>query len=135
MNASLVFTITLSVSILGLLAILLIKRYEIRSGRKFMSRVRPGVDSAAVFIVEGVPSLMHQGRHHALSAARQWAGAALMRAVFVFENGLERLLHKVREKTRAPREPGEASPFLREVADHKRELLKRAQSERVIVEE
>ena len=135
MNATLLFSTTLGISILGLLAILIIKRFEIRTGRKFFGRARQPLDSASVFIVEGVPSLFHQGRHHALGTMRQWLQFGVMHAIVQVEKTLEKMLHNVREKTRTPREPGEASQFLREVADHKREILNRAPQERIILED
>lgn len=139
MQMALFFSVTLGISILGLFAILTLKRYELASGKVFLGRARPGVTRVSHNLVlwfeHILPSLVvHMVR--ALSAAiRRWLKQVVARTFFLFERGLEALLHTVREKTKPPRGVGQVSAFLREVADHKRELLKRSQSERFIADE
>jgi hypothetical protein len=133
------FTVTLGASIAGLVLLLALKRFELATGRTLFLFARPGVNSlfqrTVVFIEHVLPMLLR-------AVARrlwQWIKVALLRtlarAIFIFEHLLERMLHTVREKTQGTRASGEVSPFLREVAEHKKDLQKRSVRERMILDE
>jgi hypothetical protein len=139
MHAQVFFSITLAVSVVGLLSILLLKRYELSTGKMVLGKARPKVSRVShdvVLTVEYIlPSLVVRIIKRSIELVKDWLKQVVARAIFLFERMLEVLLHTVREKTRPPRGAGEASAFLREVADHKRELLKRSRDERFIADE
>lgn len=108
-------------------ALLGLKRYELRSGRVLLPGVRPGMGDFFARVLQwlggalpgAVVRLARRGAHAALHTLH--ALAALV--VIVAEHLLERALHALRYNTSAPSASGEASPFLREVAEHKKKLL------------
>ena len=123
----LLFSTTLAVSVVCMLLLLGLKRYELSSGSVFFAGARPALSTFfhnALFWVERVlPALLKSYTLRALRALRSLFWKAIALGVIVFERTLERVLHTVREKTAPSRAPGEASAFLREVADHKKNLL------------
>ena len=133
------FTIVLYGSILGLASLLVLKHVELTTGKTLLTSVRPrmnGFFHTALFFVEYVlPALMVRAVRVLFSIVRTQAKVLLARSIAAFEHKLEHLLNVVREKTEAPRAGGQASAFLREVAEHKKTLLKRTKKDRTIVEE
>ena len=134
------FTITLGFSILGLIILFGLKRFELTSGRVMFASARPNMNmffSRGLSLFEYVlPSLMKRGVGGIWGSVRNAVKAILARLMFAFEYTLERLLGMLRRQTEAPLESrNHVSAFLREVVEHKRDLLKRAKSERVILDE
>ncbi|HEY5383112.1 MAG TPA: hypothetical protein VIJ88_00990 [Candidatus Paceibacterota bacterium] len=123
------FTATLVLSILGMVALLGFKRYELASGNVILASVRPAIGTFckhALWWVETVlPALVRVYSRRALRYAKATLQWAIARSILWVEHTLEQVLHTVREQTEAPRAPGEASAFLREVAEHKRKLSRR----------
>lgn len=123
------FTVTLLVAVVGMSAVVALKRYELRSGRVFFSGARPRLSrffGGVLIWIEGVlPATAARAARRVFVAGRSAARAAVVWSVLFVEHGLERTLHALRYKTSAPASSGEASPFLREVAEHKRKLLRR----------
>ena len=78
--------------------------------------------------------MLHMG-YVAWRTLRYYMQRTLAWGIVVFERVLEKTLHIVHEKTEAKRGEGEVSVFLQEVANHKKDLLKRSLSERVILDE
>ena len=135
----LLFTILLGVSITGMVLLLSVKRYELNNGRVLFVSIRPTLSSLShrlSFLIGRVfPALV---RNYALLSKRGLATLlhnGVARATLLLEFTLEKVLHVVREKTTSERPAGEASAFLREVADHKKKLLKRSKSNRIILDE
>jgi hypothetical protein len=134
------FSITLAVSIVGLVLLLVLKRYEMTTGRVVMGGLRPWVGSffhhALHFVERGMPALMRSFIGKVLGVVRTQARHGFARVILLFEYNLERVLHVVRQKSRK-RSLGEgvASEFLQEVAAHKQKLLRRAPKNRVIFED
>lgn len=130
-------TTLLGLSIVGMAAMLWLKRYELTTGRVVLSGIRPVVGTylsrVFVWIEKILPALVRSQLSQAGQALRILAQRLIAQSILTFEHALERLLHTVREKTAPTREPGEASAFLREVADHKKKLLHR--SHNTIVED
>jgi hypothetical protein len=133
------FIITLGLSILGMAALLGFKRYELATGRVFLAVARPHIASS---LERGVQWVGHTLPAQAAELARvegaklrMWLHVTLARAVLSLEHTLERVLHVVREKTEPDRPVGEASAFLREVANHKKKLQRRAPERREIKEQ
>ena len=122
------FSITLAISIVGLLTLLILKHYEMTTGRVVLGGLRPKIG-------RGVPGMAHMLTARAVRAARERAQQALARAILFFEYNLERVLHLVRQKSQVSKGEGAASQFLQEVAAHKQKLLRRSPSKRVIFDE
>lgn len=120
-------TVVLILSCAGMAGILLLKRYELRSGRVLMSAARPQLGSffsRGLFWVERVlPSLAQYEARRLWRALRALLRAAAARALLWTEHGLERGLRALRSASaHAPARGGDASPFLREVVEHKKKL-------------
>ncbi len=120
------FTITLLLSCLGMLVLLWLKRYELRTGRMFFAGARPRLGEffsrTLVWVEYALPALLAHAAKRLWRAARVLAHRTVAWVVVGTETLLERGLQVLRHKTDAPRQGGEASPFLREVAEHKKIL-------------
>lgn len=120
------FFLTLfALSATGMLAMLLVRRYEIKNNRLVFARARPKVAQAvetSAFVAGTVVPLVarHWGEFFV-----EWCKLRIHRAtawcVLWTERVLERVLRTIRHST-APKAEGEASEFLREVAEHKKQL-------------
>jgi len=134
-----VFLITLGASILGMALLLVLKHMELETGRVLLGSARPAVGrffhAGMVWLEHILPALLRQALFSAGRALRAWVREVIVRGIVFFERMLELTLTTVREKTRAPKGTGQVSAFLREIADHKKKLLKRSPSERVILDE
>jgi len=126
---ALILTISLGFSVMGMLSLLILKRYELDTGKVVFAEARPRVgyylERAVRLFVSVLPSLIYHALLRAKNAFLFFIHAAVARAALAIEQLLERILHTVREKTSPPRAPGEVSAFLREVADHKKQILHR----------
>lgn len=133
------FIITLGLSIVGMLALLGFKRYELASGRVFFSAVRPRVVSSLErgvrLVGETLPARARELARVEGAKLRTRLHVLFARAVLFIEHMLERILHVVRENTEPERVVGEASAFLREVANHKKKLQRHSPARREIKEE
>jgi len=136
---ALFFSITLVLSGLGLVSLLMLKSYELRTGRLFMGNFRPtlqhGLHGSVLFIEYILPGLARRGWSGILAAVRTMLKNALARAILFFETTLERMLAFIRNLMQPPREGGEASAFLREVAEHKKKLLEKPAGKRAIFDD
>lgn len=132
-------TITLLVSAAFLTLLIAVKRFEMRRKRVVFARLRPtvaGALHAALLLVEHIlPSLVRRMVYRAWVVARRAAGAVLARAVLFFERRLVQVLELMHYKMQPARSSGEVSTFLKEVAEHKRKLLRRAPHKRMILDE
>lgn len=122
-------TVLLGVSATGLIALLTVKRWELTTGRILFSELRPAagriLGSGLTFVERRAPVLLKNiawAVYRRASAALHFAVAWV---VLHAERLLERVLNILRHTTH-PAGEGEASPFLREVAEHKKSLLKRS---------
>jgi hypothetical protein len=109
-----------------MITLLSVKRYELRTNKVFFIQVRPGLGaffSGALLWLEYVlPALAAYQARRLYALLRAWLRAGVAWVILATETLLERTLHVLRRKTEVPRH-GEASPFLREVAEHKKKLL------------
>lgn len=129
-----IFLITLlGVSIVGLVGLVAVKRWEMQSGHILFSAARPSVglylSLALNFVEERAPELVRQWAARAWKAARAGLHFLVAWAVLHVERMLERTLHTLRHTTQE-RSEGEASAFLREVAEHKKSLMGRSGKKR-----
>lgn len=126
---ALFFTTLLIIAIVGMSSLLYLKHWELTTGRLALGSVRPRANHflrvglfwletvlptlARVYARRGARALMHT-----LHVASAWI-------VLKIEQVLERALHMLRHTTDARHLPTtQASAFLREVAEHKRKLLR-----------
>ncbi len=132
------FSLTLILSITGLVLLLVLKHYEMTSGRVVLGGLRPKVGRffhrGLMFFERGIPRVATKVVTGTLRTVRSRTQSTLARAILFFELYLERTLHVVRQKSERPRE-GAASQFLLEVAAHKQKLLRRAPRNRMILED
>ncbi len=122
-------TVLLYLSIAGLIGLLAVKRWEFTTGRVLFAGARP---AAGAMLGEGLHFV--ERRAPALLKGFSWTLYRRLRAAFNLlvawavlyaERMLERVLSVLRHTTH-PSGSGEASAFLREVAEHKRSLQKRS---------
>lgn len=135
-----ILSITLAISIVGMISLLLLKRYELNSGRIFLGSARPAVGAffhrKLMWIEYALPGLMRSGVRALYANLRILAHRAVAWVVVKVEQGLERALHNVRHKTTlAPRRGEETSAFLREVAEHKKKLQEDLPERATVIEE
>jgi hypothetical protein len=122
---ALFLTIVLLISCAGMALILLLKQRELRTGRMFFAGARPalsGFFSRMLVIERALPSIAGGVSRRAGSSVRAGFHALAAWIVLHLERVLEKALHVIRYKTSAPEAQGEASPFLREVAEYKKKL-------------
>lgn len=122
------FTTTLSVSIIGLVGLIVLKRFELETGHVVFLDFRPRFGSffeqVLLWAEHILPTLARVWSRRALRAASARVHRGVARLVLFLEHGLERSLHFIRHSTDVRRSAGEASAFLREVAEHKKKLLR-----------
>ncbi len=129
---ALFFSITLLVAILGMVSLVAVKRWEIKTGSVVFGGVRPAVGrvcaTTLLWVERIIPALVRIYGRRAWRTALASAHRAIAHAVLYAERLLERTLVYIRHVTSsAPRRSGEVSAFLREVGEHKKRLLKSSQ--------
>lgn len=121
------FTAMLGVSLSAMMILLLLKRYELVSGRMMFSSARPGMnvffEKVSQWGRKILPTLVRQYVERLAQLALTKLQLALAQIIVAFEHSLEKVLSAVREKTEPVHLDREPSVFLREVADHKKNLL------------
>lgn len=132
-------TSILALSLLGLVILVSLKAWEMRAGHLLFPSMRhvAGARSAHVlhFARAEFPHRLARAGRVARRLLRAYVSFASAKALFYFERGLERILHKVRTAPSNLKERGEASPFLREVAAYKRMLDREVESKKVVPSE
>ena len=125
------FTITLALSIVGMISLLGIKQWELQTNNLLWVRVRPKVGnffSTLLFYTERVlPALVRIYGRRAVRAANAWVHRTVAQSVLWVEHRLERVLHILRHSTDTKQNGktrGVASAFLQEVAEHKKKLIR-----------
>ncbi len=123
------FITLLVVSLVGLVTLLTVKRWELSNGRVILSGIRPGagkvLGNALHFFERKAPAIATTSARRGYDIGRLVFHRLVAWAVLQVERVLEKTLHTLRGATQE-RGEGEASEFLREVAEHKKSLLKRA---------
>src|ERR1700682_2718796 len=107
------FIVLLLISVAGMLVLLLVKHYELSTGRLIFASSRPKLSkfsSRMVFLFgTAVPLYVAWQAERSYKALSSWLHKGVARGVVTLEYWLESVLHTVREKTAATRAPGEAS--------------------------
>ncbi len=121
--------VLLCVSLAGLSSVLYAKHWEEINGKLMMSRVRPKAGEmlgiGLNFVEKRAPALLRDAAGRGYATARVLVHRTAAWAVLHVERLLEKTLHTLRHTTTA-RSEGEASAFLREVADHKKSLIEKS---------
>lgn len=134
----LVFTVALIVSIVGMLTLLMMKRYEMNTGRIFLASSRPAIGGffhhKLVWIEYVLPGLVRVGAKRTYIFVRRVVRVWTIRLAIKLETALEQALSRVRHTT-LPARRGQSSAFLREVAEHKKRLQKELPEERIVIED
>jgi hypothetical protein len=133
------FTVTLGVSIAGMILLLVLKRYELNSGRVLLGSARPAVGHffhrTLSWFEYVLPGLARVGARRLYATARRVLHVWAARFVVKVEQGLEQALRRVRGTTAAPQPGRETSAFLREVAEHKKKLQEDLPDRSTVIEE
>ena len=129
------FIATLLFSVVGLVALIWAKHWELTTGRVILGGVRPQVGQffhVVLFWIERVlPALARGYSRLFFREALAFLHRGTAALVLWVENLLERILHSVRHTTDVHHvhSAAQASAFLREVAAHKKQLLETRVSE------
>lgn len=127
------FTITLAISIAGIAALMTLKQIELSTGMVILGRIRPQVNRffhACLIVVERVlPALARESIARLLGNLRAALQKQLARGILWFEALLRGTLRTIREKTHPQHHRGEASAFLKEVGEYKKQLEEEAPAE------
>ncbi len=135
------FCILLAISIVGLASLLSARHYELAKSRVIFANIRPAVGAwlgfGLHFFERVAPALVRHIVIHLYRRGHEVLHRAVASAVIHAERLLEQTLDALRSTTsvRTPQPGGEASAFLREVAEHKKQLQDKAGEQRAIYEE
>ena len=126
---ALFFTTTLGISIVGMVSLLALKRYELKSGKMFLQTIRPHLNRvfhrSLMFVERILPALVRHSIERLVVFLMRAAQRLIARTIVLAEYWLERVLDFLRMTTHIPHPSAPASAFLREVAEHKKSLIKR----------
>ena len=134
---TLFFTITLVLSLFGMGALLALKHFEMTTGRIVFGGARPGIGAffhrCLVWVEHSLPSFVDSLVRQSLTVGKRVLHYTIAHTVLVAEHTLEKVLHLLRHTTTHPAPgSGQVSTFLREVAEHKKKLIKRSSSRTLI---
>ena len=122
-------TVLLCVSVLGLVCLITVKHWELTTGRVLISKLRPAaarvLGEGLHFVERRAPAALKDLARRFYAEARETLHLAVAWVALRTERLLERVLNTLRHTTHS-HGGGEASAFLREVAEHKKSLQKRA---------
>jgi len=132
------FTTTLVISIVGLISLITLKRWEMKTGRILSVAARPkvtqGLTQASVWMEHHAPAFVRHLAARALRFIEVQIHRAVAYGVLVFERLLESTLEVVRYKTQVKHTDATASAFLREVSAHKKVIQQMSAEERTYEE-
>ncbi len=128
-----VFLIALMcISVVGISSVLYVKHWEASHGKLIMSGVRTKAGEALGvglnFLEKRAPVVLRAAAMRGYIMARTLLHRGIAWMVLFVEHLLEKTLHSLRHTTQQ-RSDGEASEFLREVAEHKKQLQNSASKE------
>jgi hypothetical protein len=120
------FTATLVLSIVGLVSLIGIKQWELSTGGVMFAQLRPRFGRAShtllVWVERVLPALARVYARRGAEAAQTHLHRSLAQMVLTTEGWLEKSLHTLRYTTEHKPSSTEVSSFLREVAEHKKQL-------------
>ncbi len=124
--------ILLYVSLVCMVALVAVKRWELQTGNIVGARIRPAIThvlhSFVYWSKETFPVFVRERFWHTITiVVRDISRHALANGILWVEHTLERTLHAIRQNTAPPpHHEGAASEFLREVTEHKKMLARRS---------
>lgn len=122
-----------------MISLLVLKRYELNSGRVLLGSARPAVGNFfhrwLSWFEYVLPGLVRVGIRRLYIAARRAAHVWAAWLVVKVELWLERALSHVRRTTTPPRASGQSSAFLRQVVEHKKKLQDDLPDRSTVIEE
>lgn len=128
------FTISLCVSIVGITVLFVLKQIELSTGTVIFAGARPKVNrffkTCLVLIERVLPGLVKDGAFGMLRRARIAAQVVVAHAILKVETTLKNILRTIREKTHPSYTRGEASAFLKEVGEYKKQIETESQEDR-----
>jgi|GEM_PF-1030544 len=127
-------TTVLVVSCAAMAGLLFAKHWELTTGRILLAEKRPQIGDFFHQILRAIethlPALAHDYYRRSLTWLRGSARTGLAHTLLAVEQWLEKTLHTLRYRITPPSSStGQASAFLREVAEHKKRLSRRIQKE------
>jgi hypothetical protein len=126
-------TLTLLISIAAVSMLLTLKQIEVSTGTVLFAGVRPGINrffKTCLLIVErSLPALAREGVHHLWRRIKVMIQWILAHGLLKFEMWLRDMLKLIREKTHPTHARGEASAFLKEVGEYKKQLESESKEE------
>lgn len=133
------FTVTLGVSIAGMITLLLLRRYELNTGHVFLAGSRPAIGAffhrKLTWFEYVLPGLIRVGIKRSYQIVRGVLRVWAVRAALFIEQKLEQALRRVRHTTaRVPRRGAKSSAFLKQVAEHKKKVQEEL-PENIVIEE
>lgn len=122
-----------------MISLLVLKRYELSSGRVLLGSARPAVGNffhrGLSWLEYVLPGLLRVGARRLYNTVRRVLHVWAARLVVTLERWLEHALKRVRHTTAQPKRGGETSAFLRQVAEHKKKLQEDLPDRATVIEE
>lgn len=119
-----------------MLALLVLKRWELSTGHVLGGRLRPALGAAMHRTLNWfeytLPMVAKRQYHRSRLYMRAFIHRLAALVVVLLERGLERVLKRLRHTTTVPRNDAQASAFLREVSAHKKQLLKSTRTKKQV---
>lgn len=123
----------LVISILGIAALFVLKQIEVSTGSVLFKALRPQINlffkTCLVIVERVIPGLAKEGGVHVFKRTRAAAQVALAHLALRVETFLRDSLHTMRVKLNPEQKRGEASAFLKEVGEYKKQLESEAKEE------
>jgi hypothetical protein len=133
------FTTTLFISIGAIIFLLLVKQIELSTGHVLFSSVRPKVNrffkTCLVLVERVLPALVREGLWGVFNGVKGTVQKLLAHALLWSETTLQKMLQTIREKTHPSHIRGEASAFLKEVGEYKKQIENDTKEERAIYDD
>ncbi len=126
---------TLGLSIVAVVALLILKRYEMTTGRVVLGQARPKIGAffatGLLWIERVFPALFAQAARRSVAYIKKIIHEGVARGILAVERALEWVLKTLHYTTHPTSEgrTGEVSTFLREVAEYKKKLIKQEEKE------
>lgn len=126
------FTITLIISIAGIAALMTIKQIELSTGMVVLGPLKRPINrffrTILVLIERVLPALARESLAHVLETSRTALLKLVARGILWFETLLHDTLRLLREKLHPHHTRGEASAFLKEVGEYKKQLESKSET-------
>ncbi len=122
------------VSVGALAALLTLKQVELSTGKVMLAPVRPQINlffkTCLVLVERVIPGLAREGVLAVFDRAREAVKVTLARMVLKVETSLHNALVYLRDKFNPEPKRGEASAFLKEVGEYKKQLETETEEDR-----